>query len=249
MSQINKLRKQIDKIDMQLLKLLKKRSKLAVNIGKEKKSNDLFRPERQASILKKILKKNENNINPLHILSFWRSIFLSQIDMQGGIKLIISNNIYKSHIKTVYDYFSHDIEITIVNNISRALEKVHNQKNTLIILPYPSNKNGAAWWTNKGLEKLYVIVTLPFFLKKKESPSLVIISRYKPIIEKDSYLLYRSKFLIKDKEIILETKRNKHYLYKSNNVIKNKNLKLFGILSKHILFIVISLFKEIKYNK
>ena len=54
MSHIDKLRKQIDKIDFQILDLLKKRSKIAENIGKEKKSNNLFRPERQASILKNI---------------------------------------------------------------------------------------------------------------------------------------------------------------------------------------------------
>ena len=36
MSQIDKLRKQIDKIDFQILDLLKKRSKIAENIGKEK---------------------------------------------------------------------------------------------------------------------------------------------------------------------------------------------------------------------
>ena len=41
MSQIDKLRKQIDKIDFQILDLLKKRSKIAENIGKEKKSNNL----------------------------------------------------------------------------------------------------------------------------------------------------------------------------------------------------------------
>ena len=93
MSQIDKLRKQIDKIDFQILDLLKKRSKIAENIGKEKKSNNLFRPERQANILRNILKKNGNNLNPSYILSFWRSIFLSQIDVQGGIKLLLSNNI------------------------------------------------------------------------------------------------------------------------------------------------------------
>ena len=126
MSQIDKLRKQIDKIDFQILDLLKKRSKIAENIGKEKKSNNLFRPERQASILINILKKNGNNLNPSYILSFWRSIFLSQIDVQGGIKLLLSNNIANSYIKIIYDYFSHDIEIITMNNISKALEKVYN---------------------------------------------------------------------------------------------------------------------------
>ena len=233
MCQIDKLRKQIDKIDTLILDLLKKRSKIAENIGKEKKSNNLFRPERQASILRNILKKNGNNLNPLHILSFWRSIFLSQINIQGGIKLILSNNIANSYIKTVYDYFSHDIEIITMNNTSKALEKVYNGKNILTILPYPSNNKGAKWWTNIQSEKLYAIAALPFFLKKKKLPSLIIVSKYKPVIEKDSYFLYISKYLIKDKNLILETKSSKCYLYRSNNMINNKDLKLLGILPKH----------------
>ena len=233
MSHIDKLRKQIDKIDFQILDLLKKRSKIAENIGKEKKSNNLFRPERQASILKNILNKNGNNLNPLHILSFWRSIFLSQIDVQGGIKLILSNNIANSYIKTIYDYFSHDIEIITINNTSKALEKVYNGKNILTILPYPSNNKGAKWWTNIQLEKLYAIAALPFFLKKKKLPSLIIVSKYKPVIEKDSYFLYISKCSIKDKNMILESKSNKYYLYRSNNMINSNDLKLFGILPKH----------------
>ena len=233
MSQIDKLRKQIDKIDFQILDLLKKRSKIAEKIGKEKKSNNLFRPERQASILRNILKKNGNNLNPLYILSFWRSIFLSQIDVQGGIKLILSNNIANSYIKTIYDYFSHDIEIITMNNTSKALEKVYNGKNILTILPYPSYNKGAQWWTNKRLEKLYGIAALPFFLRKKKSPSLIIVSKYKPIIEKDSYFLYISKYLIKDKNTVLISKSGKYYLYRSNNMINNNDLKLFGILPKH----------------
>ena len=233
MSQIDKLRKQIDKIDFQILDLLKRRSKIAEKIGKEKKSSNLFRPERQANILRNILKKNGNNLNPLYILSFWRSIFLSQIDVQGGIKLLLSNNIANSYIKTIYDYFSHDIEIITMNNTSKALEKVYNGKNILTILPYPSYNKGAQWWTNKRLEKLYGIAALPFFLRKKKSPSLIIVSKYKPIIEKDSYFLYISKYLIKDKNTVLISKSGKHYLYRSNNMINNNDLKLFGILPKH----------------
>ena len=233
MSQIDKLRKKIDKIDFQIFDLLKKRSKIAENIGKEKKSNNLFRPERQASILRNILKKNGNNLNPSYILSFWRSIFLSQINLQGGIKLILLNNIANSYIKTIYDYFSHDIEIITMNNTSKALERVYNGKNILTVLPYPSNNKGAKWWTNKQLKKLYAIAAIPFFLRKKNSPSLIIVSKYKPVIEKDSYFLYISKYLIKDKKIILETKSSKYYLYRSNNMINNNNLKLFGILPKH----------------
>ena len=62
MNEINRLRKKIDKIDLQILNLLNKRSKIAENIGKEKRSKNLFRPERQANILKNLL-KSDNEIN------------------------------------------------------------------------------------------------------------------------------------------------------------------------------------------
>ena len=87
MSYINKLRKQIDIIDLQILELIKKRSKIAANIGTEKKSDNLFRPERQASILKKILKKNDNNLKPSYILSFGEVFFYLKLIFKVELKL------------------------------------------------------------------------------------------------------------------------------------------------------------------
>ena len=54
MSEIDKLRKEIDKLDLELLKAINKRSKIAIKIGKAKNSINLFRPNRQAEIFKKI---------------------------------------------------------------------------------------------------------------------------------------------------------------------------------------------------
>lgn len=231
MNEINRLRKKIDKIDLQILNLLNKRSKISENIGKEKRSKNLFRPERQANILKNLL-KSDNEINPSFILAFWSSIFLSQIDIQGGIKLIMSKGIFKSNINTVYDYFSHNVDIITINNFKKALEKLSKEKNSLLILPYPSNNEQSKWWVSKEVEKFYAIAALPFFLKKKKFPSLVIISKYKPIIEKDCFILYKSKYLLKEKNLKLEIKSNGNYLYKSDYEIENKNLKLFGALPK-----------------
>ena len=231
MNEINRLRKKIDKIDLQIVNLLNKRSKIAENIGKEKRSKNLFRPERQANILKNLL-KSDNEINPSFILALWRSIFLSQIDIQGGIKLIMSKSIAKLNVKTVYDYFSHDVDIITINNFKKALEKLSKEKNSLLILPYPGNKEKSKWWAKKEVEKFYAIATLPFFLKKKKIPSLIIISKYKPLLGKDCFILYRSKFLLKEQNLELEAKINKNYLYKSDSEIKNKYLKLFGVIPK-----------------
>ena len=61
MKNIEKLRNQIDKIDNQILNLLKNRSKLSLEIGILKKrksgSENLFRPERQVKILSRLFLK------------------------------------------------------------------------------------------------------------------------------------------------------------------------------------------------
>ena len=62
MEQLESLREKIDKIDAKILELLNKRSVIAKSIGKEKKSDNLFRPERQAFILKKLFNIKNNQI-------------------------------------------------------------------------------------------------------------------------------------------------------------------------------------------
>jgi len=63
MKNLDKFRKEIDLIDDKILSLLQKRSKLALNIGKIKNHNsnnpNLFRPERQFKILKRLFLKKK----------------------------------------------------------------------------------------------------------------------------------------------------------------------------------------------
>ena len=77
MSEIDKLRKEIDKLDLELLKAINKRSRIAIKIGKTKNSINLFRPNRQAEILKKIFSSKSNMLSTNIIFSFWRSLFFS----------------------------------------------------------------------------------------------------------------------------------------------------------------------------
>ena len=58
-------RKEIDQIDQKLLNLIHERSKLVINAGKiKKKSGDktFYRPDREASLIKTLQKKNKSSI-------------------------------------------------------------------------------------------------------------------------------------------------------------------------------------------
>ena len=60
---LKSLRSKIDKIDKDLLKLIQKRAALAVSIGKIKSkispNTSFYKPDREATILRNILKANE----------------------------------------------------------------------------------------------------------------------------------------------------------------------------------------------
>ena len=78
MKNIEKLRNQIDKIDNQILNLLKNRSKLSLEIGILKRkpgSENLFCPERQVKILSRLFLKKNNLIKEDDIFTFLEIFF------------------------------------------------------------------------------------------------------------------------------------------------------------------------------
>ena len=70
-------RKEIDQIDQKLLNLIHERSKLVINAGKiKKKSGDktFYRPDREASLIKTLQKKNKSSIPAENIKFIFKEI-------------------------------------------------------------------------------------------------------------------------------------------------------------------------------
>ena len=126
MKNINKLRNKIDLIDNQILTLLKNRSKLAIKIGEVKKhsktKNDLYRPERQAEILRRLFSKKSNLLKEVDILNLWRQIFTHQISLQGKINFIIPKNLNKIEERTIINSFGNNIQFNIVDNLKEGFD-------------------------------------------------------------------------------------------------------------------------------
>ena len=232
MSEIDRLRKEIDKIDLELLKAINKRSKIAIKIGQVKKSTNLFRPNRQADILKKVFVANANKLSPKLIFSFWRNLFFSQINLQGGIHVITLKALKSSIITEIYDYFTHDIKIVFFKSLKTIETKITSSENTILILPYPSNKKNGDWWTKYSFDKTYIIASLPFLLDTGKKASAVIISKYYPELKIGNDYFYVAKNKIKDSRLKLEASANQHYLYKTNVIIKNLEIKFIGSSTK-----------------
>ena len=173
-----------------------------------------------------------NKISPEIIFSYWRSIFFSQINIQGGIDVIVLKSAKKKEIFCIYDYFSHEVDIIKCNSVQSAYKKIISTGNSILIMPYPTSKGEGLWWTKYKFSSTCIIATLPFLINKKQKPILVVISKYMPSIEESNHFLYISKSQVKNKNMLLEAKGINRFLYKSNVAIDNPNLQLIGVLSK-----------------
>ena len=76
MSDLDGWRKQIDEIDQQLLKLLNERSRCAVEVGHLKKKMNLaaWQPEREAEILRNVVKANPGPLDDAAIRRLFERI-------------------------------------------------------------------------------------------------------------------------------------------------------------------------------
>jgi 3-deoxy-7-phosphoheptulonate synthase / chorismate mutase len=77
MKNLNELRDEIDQINQELLRLLNKRAKIAVEIGKEKQKHGhpIYDPIREQQILSEIVKQNEGPFSDDTIIALFKEIF------------------------------------------------------------------------------------------------------------------------------------------------------------------------------
>ena len=82
---LNKLRRKIDNLDKDLVKILNKRAELAKTIKKIKDSigeTDIFKPSREAQILRSLKKINKGPLLAQHLQSIYREIMSACLSLE-----------------------------------------------------------------------------------------------------------------------------------------------------------------------
>ncbi len=87
MSELSTIREKIDAIDTQLLKLLNDRAKLALDVGKIKSRDGLpiYAPDREMSLLRGLMEKNEGPLSPNAIRAIYREIMSAALALEKDV--------------------------------------------------------------------------------------------------------------------------------------------------------------------
>ncbi len=232
MKNIDKLRKEIDLIDNRILNLLKSRSKLALEIGRLKKvaldDTNLFRPERQVEILKRLFSKKNNLLREEDIFKFWREVFSHQTSLQGKLEFLAPNYLNTLEKEIILHSFGSDIHINFFEDINKAFFSTKRKNNMLLILPFPGKLKRSNWWLNRTFKHLFILASIPFISKAKSFPKLLVVSKHEPVLEGQLSFIYKSSCEQNNKNFNKIVKLKSNYLYISNILLKNKYLKLLG---------------------
>ena len=138
-------RKAIDQIDQKLLDLIHERSNLVINAGRiKKKSGDrtFYRPDREASLIRNLQKKNKSLISPENIKFIFREIISACFTLEKKIKVFyLGPRGTFSEIATTM-HFGSSVETVETDNIIDIFREVTKNNNSYGMLPFENSIEG-----------------------------------------------------------------------------------------------------------
>jgi chorismate mutase/prephenate dehydratase len=141
------LRNQIDKLDLQLLKLINERASLAAEIGRYKNDagEEVFSPQREEEVLQTVVQVNDKHNGPLEassIRAIYREIVSASRALQKVLRIAYLGPEYSySHLAAI-ERFGQTIEYLPTGSIAAVFEEVVRGHVDFGVVPLENSTDG-----------------------------------------------------------------------------------------------------------
>ncbi len=138
------LRKHIDKLDLQILKLANERASVAAEIGKVKNDHgaEVFSPAREEEVLQNVLQANKGPLDIHTVRSIFREIMSGSRALQKTVKVAYLGPEYSwSHLAAV-ERFGQTVEFMRVGSIAAVFEEVNRGHSDFGVVPLENSTDG-----------------------------------------------------------------------------------------------------------
>jgi chorismate mutase/prephenate dehydratase len=141
------LRTQIDKLDLQILKLINDRATVAAEIGKLKNEHgeEVFSPAREEEVVKNVLEihaKNRGALDPSTVRAIFRELISGSRALQKVLKVSYLGPEYSfSHLAAV-ERFGQGVEFMCVGSIAAVFEEVNRGHVDFGVVPVENSTDG-----------------------------------------------------------------------------------------------------------
>lgn len=141
---LRSLRAQIDKLDLQILKLVNERASLAAEIGRVKNDNgaEVFSPGREEEVLQNVGQANKGPLDEHTIRAIFREIMSGSRALQKVVKVAyLGPEFSYSHLAAV-ERFGQAVEFMRVGSIAAVFEEVNRGHADFGVVPLENSTDG-----------------------------------------------------------------------------------------------------------
>ncbi|NLC23143.1 prephenate dehydratase [Oxalobacter vibrioformis] len=144
-NELKPLRDQIDAIDVQLLELLNQRARLAQEVGKVKIEKDLpvFRPEREAQVLRGLAERNKGPMATEDVQTIYREVMSACRALERRISVAYLGPSGTYSEQAAYEYFGRAIDIVPCASIDEIFRSAEAGTADYGIVPIENSTEGA----------------------------------------------------------------------------------------------------------
>ena len=152
---LNALRARIDTIDDALLQLLSERAQVAQQVGRAKNGDTIYRPEREAQILQRVLAANPGPLSAESVERLFREIMSACRALEQNLRVAYLGPAGTFSQAAVYKQFGHEIDALHEADIDACFRAVETGRADFAVVPVENSTEGAVSRT------LDLIVTTP----------------------------------------------------------------------------------------
>lgn len=186
---IEKYRKQIDRLDDQILDLLADRANIVKKVGETKSlkgsKKSIIRPGREAEMIRRIAKRQDGNALPrAAIAQMWRLIISSAINIEEDARVSAFAPIgERESFWLAREYFGSFTPMKQCPTAMEVFQDVVSEQSTVGVLPLWEKDTTVPWWVRMAGDKsdIRIFARLPFVqMAPSEKVPLVAIGNVEP---------------------------------------------------------------------
>ena len=139
---IEKLRREIDGVDDELLKLLNRRADLARRIGTLKGASPAYRPERETEILRSLAQRNPGPLPPERATAVFREVISACRAMEAPIRVAYLGPQGTFSEQAVHKHFGHAVEGVAFASMDEVFRGSESNGTQFSVVPVENSTEG-----------------------------------------------------------------------------------------------------------
>lgn len=164
---LNQIRQEIDQLDQDLLRMIEARLAIADRVASTKGDAPLFRPGREADILRQLAL--DTSLTPAFVEAMWRQIMAANLARQKSLRLILADAEIANHPILAWR-FGAGVSPMVAGSAKAALQAVKSDDADIALLPHWQDNSWG--WSDvfKGANRAWLVAVAPFFIDTGFAP-------------------------------------------------------------------------------